>query len=527
MKRNRDSARPFGCLAATLALQGSCSTETRNFSPGDTATDAGRDAGYESGGSDDGGRAGDGDAGDGGDRSATGGQGGSSAQTGAAPGGEGGGGAGGHIQGASGKPGTGGEAESGNDGGAIGAGGEEPAPIPLSLGDPCAEGASCLSGLCVDAVCCETACSELCAECNASGQCVAAESDENCTVFECPTSSSCRTYDSAFVQCLRVGECASTSDCGYTNTPRAQVCEGPADACDGEGNCTLWSNQSPCTSDDSCASGACIDGICGMRVADCADLSRVTSQDSLVEDPEFVIATLPPRQARGGAVLLDGQFLGAFRVCLGSKELTVEYRDGSNAMVVIPSSTALGTHEVTVIGANGKVSKTLTIQVLAEFEPGPTYTWSDQLESPFAIRTAVFVPQFLPTYPPVTNSWLSSDAPNFVASGAPDLDGGTITATMDGDSRWRFIGHYDVAHHRISLTFNSPPGTCTKCSWGYVGIFSCPSPEPLNINGELVDVCAPGLDYSMYWAEGGIMRIPRTVVLFPTEDPFSQVVFGG
>jgi hypothetical protein len=511
----------------SLALQGSCSASDRGEqdSAGEAGVSEGGNSATPEGGRGDqpetGGRMQGGDASSAGEQGGPAGQGGLTTPEGGAAG-NGPGGAGDQAETSSG--GVGGRTL---EGGTVGAAGADSPETPLlKLGDSCTDSATCESEFCIDGVCCASSCTALCAECNSDGRCVAGQADDACTVFPCPSSSDCRTYDSESVQCLAIGTCAGASDCLYTDSPRGQACDGPAEACDGEGNCSLLANGSACTTDDSCATGSCVDGTCGIRITSCAQLRRVASAGALVEVATLMVVTFPPTQARGGAVILDGSFPEDLHVCLDSTELPVEYTDGFNTMITLPESTAVGTHTVRVFDTTGKVSRELPLNVISEFEPGPHFTRGDGFDLPFPVRSDVFVPLFLPTYPPVTNSWILPEGGEFVVTGKLESNNGVITATTGGGGP-RFDGRYDVTHHRVPLTFSAPTGNCndSDCSWEYIGIFSCPSSEPVEILGALVDVCAPNLDYDDYYDSSGYMWIPRTIVLFPKDDPFSQLVF--
>ncbi len=91
-------------------------------------------------------------------------------------------------------------------------------------GDPCATATECLSGSCVDGVCCNSACSGTCKACNVSGS---------------------------------VGTCSNVP----ANTDPANECAG-ATNCNGAGACSLLPQGSLCSAGTDCASGNCVDGFC-------------------------------------------------------------------------------------------------------------------------------------------------------------------------------------------------------------------------------------------------------------------------
>jgi hypothetical protein len=119
----------------------------------------------------------------------------------------------------------------------------------LGLGDACAADRDCVSGHCVDAVCCGEASCSTCATCAGSGACHAR------ALGAAPTSS-CGVYlcDGASVACPT--KCAKSDGCaaGY--------------ACD-SGACTKLPIAGACRANEECLSGFCTDGAC-CNVAACA-----------------------------------------------------------------------------------------------------------------------------------------------------------------------------------------------------------------------------------------------------------------
>ncbi|MRG91258.1 hypothetical protein [Polyangium spumosum] len=96
-------------------------------------------------------------------------------------------------------------------------------------GVSCSANNDCLSGSCVDGVCCENACTGTCKACNVA---------EN------------------------VGKCVNVPG-GQTDNVPANACTG-ANQCDGSGNCRKVTGQG-CGNNNECVSGFCVDGVC------CAD----------------------------------------------------------------------------------------------------------------------------------------------------------------------------------------------------------------------------------------------------------------
>jgi hypothetical protein len=111
-------------------------------------------------------------------------------------------------------------------------------------GQACAAGSECVSGACVDGVCCASACNQACEVCNATpGTCTAAPKGSSgrgsCGVGACDgTSHVCST------------SCTTDADCSATGWCKA-------------GTCTA--TQAPggaCARDRQCQSGSCRDGVC-------------------------------------------------------------------------------------------------------------------------------------------------------------------------------------------------------------------------------------------------------------------------
>lgn len=146
----------------------------------------------------------------------------------------------------------------------------------FGLGNACNTSTDCASGFCVDGVCCESACDDLCAECSAAGRCVAPEDDLGCPVVECPASNECQMYPATLTanRCRSVGQCKAAAECPTTPTPSGQLCTNPAVAfesrCDGEGNCgdARFQSGEMCTTAAECLSGFCVDGVCCQEACD-------------------------------------------------------------------------------------------------------------------------------------------------------------------------------------------------------------------------------------------------------------------
>ncbi len=161
----------------------------------------------------------------------------------------------------------------------------------LRSGQPCAAGSDCLSGFCVDGVCCQSACAATCQSCNVApvpGMCVPTPAGQparsGCSgTAACDGAGACKKLSgqpcAAASEC-QTGFCADgfccdlpcTGACLACNNPQHQGACGPApqfsargclatQSCDGFGSCKLANGQACATGAD-CASGRCADGVC-------------------------------------------------------------------------------------------------------------------------------------------------------------------------------------------------------------------------------------------------------------------------
>jgi len=122
------------------------------------------------------------------------------------------------------------------------------------LGTPCASPSECLSGRCVDSVCCESACTGRCRSCTAAGMCEPDPTEDECTLTgdPCATDAQCRT-----------GFCVDAVCCG-------SACDDECERCDtGNGVCradVMAPGCAPlgreCSEDAQCRSRQCVDGVC-------------------------------------------------------------------------------------------------------------------------------------------------------------------------------------------------------------------------------------------------------------------------
>jgi hypothetical protein len=211
---------------------------------------------------------------------------------GAGDGGLGGAGAGGNG-GTGGVGGSGGGGIGGGGNGGGGSGGTMDAGMPTdgpkALGQPCTSGAECDSTLCVDGVCCGSACGALCYACNLIGK------EGTCSLVPAgmtpPATAMQRCAPNPASSCSFDGTCDGNGGC--RKWPAGTLCMNascngpsfmPAAACDGQGkcmaataidctpyNCGTVNGALDClmtctTGGNECVTAStCMNGSCGMR----------------------------------------------------------------------------------------------------------------------------------------------------------------------------------------------------------------------------------------------------------------------
>lgn len=161
----------------------------------------------------------------------------------------------------------------------LGAGGDGVQIAAGALGAACQQATECSGGNCVDGVCCDSPCSDLCAACNtpgSEGTCSAAASDPLCPEANCQgQSSECRPLagGEAGINCEAVGVCKATAECAATAAPAGTPCQEATGTCDGQGACVVPDKSAlgvACADDAECAEGHCVaSGAGGARV--CCD----------------------------------------------------------------------------------------------------------------------------------------------------------------------------------------------------------------------------------------------------------------
>lgn len=116
------------------------------------------------------------------------------------------------------------------------------AETPGEPGAPCTTASACLSGFCVDGVCCESRCSANCMACDSSGE------EGRCTPVpantdpkkDCPTCFACDTQQ----RCVPVPQGSDyKDDCIEDSEPNG--C-GPTGQCNGKGACEYWDETREC-----------------------------------------------------------------------------------------------------------------------------------------------------------------------------------------------------------------------------------------------------------------------------------------
>jgi hypothetical protein len=112
-----------------------------------------------------------------------------------------------------------------------------------ALGATCSSNIECLSGQCVDGVCCESACNGPCMACNSgTGRCDVMPADDNaCPVVACDDGPECSQASPITTRrCQAVGQCKDSRQCSPMPSPRGTACDQELSTirlCNGSGSC--------------------------------------------------------------------------------------------------------------------------------------------------------------------------------------------------------------------------------------------------------------------------------------------------
>jgi hypothetical protein len=134
------------------------------------------------------------------------------------------------------------------------------------LGTGCQTGTECDSGFCVDGVCCNTPCADICATCGvpgSEGTCSPAAGDSACDVLSCGVTTECRGYADTqlSLNCEALGVCRSGVVCSPVAQPQGLPCREGLGACDGQGECLVPGTATlgeACSADVDCGSEHCV-----------------------------------------------------------------------------------------------------------------------------------------------------------------------------------------------------------------------------------------------------------------------------
>jgi hypothetical protein len=131
---------------------------------------------------------------------------------------------------------------------------------PKAQGTACTSAAECASNSCVDGVCCNEACGDVCETCATTGICRATMTDTACPAVQCSQfDASCvRSTVNTTNACVARGQCRTENDCGFLQ--EGGIC--------GDGVC---SDRGLCVASVSCGSDECPIGTsvcCAVRFGD-------------------------------------------------------------------------------------------------------------------------------------------------------------------------------------------------------------------------------------------------------------------
>lgn len=136
----------------------------------------------------------------------------------------------------------------------------------LALGAPCESVGQCLSGFCIDGVCCEEWCGEGAYDCQACSLGAGGSIDGRCTPLRADVAQA--VYCRPAVDVCDVGETCSTDERTCPPDllePQSTVCRAAHDACDAPETCTGITADCPADAREPvgavCSQGSCVDGV--------------------------------------------------------------------------------------------------------------------------------------------------------------------------------------------------------------------------------------------------------------------------
>lgn len=200
-----------------------------------------------------------------------------------------------------------------------------------ATGQGCGGANECVSGFCVDNICCEDACSGTCMACDVSGMlgmCVnvpTGQDDGACSGTQsCDGTGACKVDDGGACTPATAAQCSSgicaddvccnnacTATCmacnvsgdegtcinvppGLDDDNATMTCTGASQSCDGMGACKK-DKGAVCVMDSECTSGNCVDGVCceSACTTTCFQCNKAGSVGDCVEVAQLVEDNFP------------------------------------------------------------------------------------------------------------------------------------------------------------------------------------------------------------------------------------------
>lgn len=157
-------------------------------------------------------------------------------------------------------------------------------------GTACSRASECESRYCVDGLCCERPCADVCSTCAAPGSegtCSPTSIDVNCGTLSCGQAGDCRGYDLSQTQlnCAAIGQCLTEITCEALDQPDGFSCEDSTGTCTDNGACLVPGKAllgAGCETSDDCSEGHCVTGPDGARLccdSNCDGLCQACSAD--------------------------------------------------------------------------------------------------------------------------------------------------------------------------------------------------------------------------------------------------------